>query len=70
MAQPTPLYQLIETKLGEPLVDWIDERRRPDIRPATSWRNLAAELSDKTGVEVTNETLRTWFGAEAEAATR
>lgn len=64
MTQPTALYQLIETRLGETLADWVAERRRPDLRPPASWRRLAFELSTVTGVEVTNETLRVWFGAD------
>lgn len=65
MTQPSPLYQLIETKLGEPLADWIAERRRPGLRPPASWRALAAELQRATGVAVSFETLRTWFDEPA-----
>jgi hypothetical protein len=56
------LYQLIEARLDEPLADFIAARR-----PSTSWRQLAGQLTDRTAVSVSWESLRTWFGA-AEAA--
>lgn len=59
MAEPTPLYLLIEGKLGEPLAEFIAARR-----PGTSWRLIAIELLQRTGVDVTYETVRTWGGAE------
>jgi hypothetical protein len=68
MTQPTTLYQLVEFRLGESLAEWIDERRRPDVRPPVSWRVLATELSHRTGVRVSYETLRDWF-ADPESAT-
>jgi hypothetical protein len=68
MTQPTPLYQLVEFRLGESLAEWIDERRRPDVRPPVSWRALAVELSHRTRVRVSYETLRDWF-TDTESAT-
>lgn len=60
MAEPTSLrYQLIEAKLKERGVvfnDFIAERR-----PGSSWRTIAAELQDLTGVAVGHEILRRWF---------
>lgn len=56
MSQPTALYQLVEARLDRSLVDYVTERRA-----TTSWRAMAAELTELTGVQVTYETLRGWF---------
>lgn len=50
------LYQLIEAKLGEPLADFVSERR-----PYWSWRQLATEITTRTSTAVSHEALRTWF---------
>jgi len=57
------LYQLIEARLGEPLAEFVAARR-----PSTSWRQLADDLSQRTGTGVTYESLRTWFGSDSAAA--
>jgi hypothetical protein len=56
MSQPSPLYQLVETRLGEPLADWVATHY-----PDSSWRLLATKLSEQTGLTVNAETLRLWF---------
>jgi hypothetical protein len=57
------LYQLIEAKLDVSLADFVGSRR-----PQWSWRQLAAEVTVKTGVAVSHEALRTWFVTEGVAA--
>lgn len=61
MSNRTDRYQLVEASLGEDLEAWVAERRRPDIRPPAAWRDIASELSDRTGITVSYETLRVWF---------
>jgi hypothetical protein len=51
-----PLYAEIELKLGTPLADFLRDRRADGV----PWRKLAIELTDKTGIDVTGETLRVW----------
>ncbi len=59
MTQPSPTYLLIEQRLGEPLAEFVAQRR-----PGTAWRRIATELLVRTGVDVTYETVRTWFAAD------
>lgn len=56
VTKPSPLYRLLEEKLGRPLADVIAERRGTD-----SWPDIAAYLAQTTGVNVTSESLRNWF---------
>lgn len=56
MAQPSPLYQLIESRLEGTLADLIASRR-----PAASWREIADEIKATTDVDVSAEALRLWF---------
>lgn len=52
-------YQLIEARLkerGVVFTDFIAARR-----PGTSWRHIASELEELTGVAVGHEILRRWF---------
>jgi hypothetical protein len=56
MSQPSVLYQLVETRLDGTLVEYVAEHRA-----SMSWRAMAADLSERTGVQVTYETLRGWF---------
>jgi len=57
MTQPSPTYLLIEERLGEPLAEFVNARR-----PHTSWRRLALEIFQRTHTDVSNESLRLWFG--------
>lgn len=66
MTNPTPLKLLIEDRLGEPIDEFV-KARRPLRVP--SWRELAAEIADRTGVAVSDEALRLWANeAEDRAA--
>lgn len=53
---PSVLYQLIESRLPGTLAEYVAEKRA-----TTSWRTMAADLEDRTGVQVNHETLRLWF---------
>lgn len=57
MSSTSRTYQLIEERLDGTLADYIRNRRPPQA----TWRQLAAEIHDLTGVDVSYETLRTWF---------
>lgn len=61
----TPLYELIEERLDEPLADLVQRHRRESIRPPASWRAIADEIGRKTGVGVTHTALRLWFADKA-----
>lgn len=54
-----PRLNLIEERLGRNLAAHIADRRRA----RTSWRVLAVELAELTGVEVSGEALRQWHNA-------
>jgi len=58
----TPTQRLAEA-LGVDLADFIASRR-----PARSWRLIARDLRDATDgqVDVTPETLRNWYGQQAQ----
>lgn len=58
MTQPTPLYRLVEARLGG---EGALDRYVAEHRATTSWRTMAADLSERTGEPVTYETLRGWF---------
>jgi hypothetical protein len=74
-AVPSPTRRLADLLLGDagPLEKFVQERR--DAEPKVSWRRIAIELREATsrdgveGVDLTDQTLRTWFpDAPAEAA--
>lgn len=56
MSQPSVLYQLVEARLDGTLVEYVVEHRA-----TTSWRAMAADLSERTGVHLTHQTLMNWF---------
>jgi hypothetical protein len=56
MSQPSVLYQLVEARLDGTLVEYVTEHRA-----SMSWRAMAADLSGRTGVTVTHQTLVNWF---------
>jgi hypothetical protein len=56
MAKQSRLYTIIEERLDGTLAELIAARR-----PSTSWRDIADEVTEKTGVPVSDETLRLWF---------
>lgn len=55
--KPARLYQLLEAKLGEPLAPLV-ERMRDDDR---SFPYIARKLRERTGVEFSDEWLRSQF---------
>lgn len=59
MAAETPTQRLAGLILGEPLEDFV-RARRAEGRP---WRHIARDLWEATSgdVDVTHETLRTWY---------
>jgi hypothetical protein len=58
----TPLLQLMEIKLGRDLRGYVEEAQAA----GRSWRGMAADLTEITGVAVTHETLRAWFSDTGE----
>lgn len=63
MTNPTPLQQLVEVKLGESLETFLAERRRVVVveRPVKSWAEIAEEIKQRTGMDVSRESLRNWW---------
>jgi hypothetical protein len=66
---PSPLYQLIEERLGCTLPEFVAERRGESVRPPASWRAIAAEITKTTGVTVTHTAVRLWFVGREPAVT-
>lgn len=56
MQQPSARYLLIEDRLGEPLARFIAERRARSV----AYYKIAMEITQRTGVSVSFETIRTW----------
>jgi len=54
--EPSTLYLLIEARLKGTLTEFVAQRRA-----TCSWAAMARELSETTGTEVSDETLRRWF---------
>jgi hypothetical protein len=65
MTQPSPLYRLIEDKLGEPLDQFVAARRA-----TSSWRDIADEVRTRTGETVSAEALRLWLADRIVTETR
>lgn len=63
---PTPTQRLADHILDEPL----SERVARDRAAGKAWRRIALDLYVETGgqVDVTHETLRSWFGDTERAA--
>lgn len=57
-AQRSQLYRLIDQRLAGGLVNYVRVQRGA----SRSWRWMAADLHEKTGIEVSYTTLRAWFG--------
>lgn len=64
--EPSPLFRLADNLLEGQLRSFITERRAA----GTSWRIISRDLYEATGrrVDVTYETLRTWFLEDREPA--
>jgi len=63
MSESTParrqsqLYRLIEERLDGTLAEFVENRLNADA----SWRGMAAEITEATGIEISGEGLRRWF---------
>jgi len=66
MRKPSTTLQLsIENLLGEPLAGLVASRRAE----GASWQRIADEVRERTGVFVTDNTIRVWhLSAEVEPA--
>jgi hypothetical protein len=49
-------FQLLQVRLGRDLSQYVTDRY-----PSSSWRTIANDLTQITGVSISHETLRTWF---------
>lgn len=60
----TPTRRLADLLLGDagPLEAFVKERRAQ--KPSMSWRLIARDLLEATGIDLTGETLRGWFPDE------
>lgn len=63
MTTESPTQRLASILLGRPLDGWIADQRAA----GRSWRLVARDLYEATNgqIDVTHETVRTWFGSEA-----
>jgi hypothetical protein len=61
----TRLQRQIERHLNESLADYVAKRRADGL----GWRTLSEQITEKTGVEVSYEALRAWFGDRETAGT-
>jgi hypothetical protein len=55
--RPTPKLQLIETAIGEPILDYLDRLRKDD----RSWPYIARVIAQRTEIEISDEWLRVWY---------
>ena len=60
----TPTQKLIELRIGGDLPGFISRARSE----GQSWRQIAADLTKRTGLTVSYETVRTWHQAQDVAA--
>jgi hypothetical protein len=60
----TPLAQLAEAKLGRDLTMFVRLRLAEGI----GWRRISDELHAASGVRVSHESLRSWYGRTEAAA--
>ena len=58
---PTPTYLAANHLLDGELETFVKTRRAENM----SWRRIARALEEKTGLNVTHETVRSWFPEEA-----
>lgn len=59
--------ELVSVKLGRSLAEYVSEKRAVE-RPRWGWRLIAQQLKDDTGLDLSHEALRNWYGDEASAA--
>lgn len=53
----TATHRLIEVQMGGSLKRYVRRRRNAE----RSWRGIADEIEQQTGVKVTDASLRNWF---------
>lgn len=53
----TPLYDLVQMRLGRDLYAYLSEAQAAD----RDWRSIAADVSSASGVSVSYESLRRWY---------
>jgi hypothetical protein len=53
----TPKAALIQDRLGKPLEDWLLSA----VGRGRSYRKIAAQIQEETGVVVSHETVRLWL---------
>jgi hypothetical protein len=57
MAKPSQLYDLIEERLdGQTLAEYVAENYAE-----LGWRAMARDLHQRTGIQISYNTLRAWF---------
>jgi hypothetical protein len=59
--QQTPLYDLVQTRLGRDLRGYIEDA----LAGGRTWREIGADVSAASGVTVSYESLRRWHLARA-----
>ena len=66
--EATANRRLADITLGRPLDEYVAEKRT--ARPRWSWRLIAQQLSEDTDgdIQLSHQTLRLWFGENAERA--
>ena len=57
----TPTRRLLDMNLDGSLDSFVHDRRIA----GKSWQTIARELSTVTNIDITDESLRRWFGASA-----
>ena len=60
----TRLHRLIEERLDGTLADFVEKRRAA----SASWRSIARDVTDATGIEISHMAVRGWFGDHGEVA--
>lgn len=55
-ATPSRLYRMIEERIDGTLAEYVAARR-----PGKTWRQIAEEVQAETRIEVSWESLRSWF---------
>jgi hypothetical protein len=54
----TRLHRLIDERLNQPLAKFVAARRAE----RAGWRAIATDIKAQTGIEVSHQALRDWFG--------
>jgi hypothetical protein len=58
------LYKLVERNLGEDFEQLVTSRRQYSY----SWAAIAREVSDRSQIDISDESLRRWFDSESSEA--